>query len=315
MTELVKKACFVIAPIGEPESDTRKRSDQVLRHIIRPAVESLGYLATRADEISQPGNITTQVIQRIIDDPLVIADLTERNPNVYYELAVRHAIRKPFVQIIQEGEEIPFDVAGTRTIFFNLQDPDRVANAKNEMIEQIRALEQDPSDLQTPITVSLDLQRLRGSDNPDVRSIADLVADFTEMRRAQSQNIDNLAVRVDELAVMVRTSLHRPRTVHPGRAKLLVEQHENQYSFIILLAGVRDLAPWIYEIGMESFRKAIDGDYDKAVQLYQEMDGAIRQAKSILPASFLESAVHLPALFDRMIHSRTGPAEPDDLPF
>ncbi len=315
MTELVKKACFVIAPIGEPESDTRKRSDQVLRHIIRPAVEGLGYLATRADEISQPGNITTQVIQRIIDDPLVIADLTERNPNVYYELAVRHAIRKPFVQIIQEGEEIPFDVAGTRTIFFNLQDPDRVANAKDEMTEQIRALEQDPSDLQTPITVSLDLQRLRGSDNPDVRSIADLVADFTEMRGTQSQNIDSLSAKVDELSSAVRASQRRPITVDPSKSKILVEQQQYQYSFIILLAGIRDIAPWIYEIGLEAFRKAIDGDIEKAVHLYQQMDGFIRQAKTILPNSFKESAEHLPVLFDRMIGTSAGPVEPDDLPF
>ena len=87
------KICFVIAPIGEPESDTRRRSDQILRHVIRPAVKSKGYTAIRADEISEPGIITSQVIQHIVEDPLVVADLTERNPNVFYELAVRHAIR------------------------------------------------------------------------------------------------------------------------------------------------------------------------------------------------------------------------------
>ena len=87
-----KKSCFVIAPIGEAESDTRKRSDQVLRHIIRPAVEVCGYQAIRADEIDKPGVITSQVIQHVVGDPLVVADLTETNPNVFYELAIRHAI-------------------------------------------------------------------------------------------------------------------------------------------------------------------------------------------------------------------------------
>ena len=68
MTDDSSKTCFVIAPIGEPESDTRKRSDQILRHIIRPAVEAKGYTAIRADEISEPGIITSQVIQHVVDD-------------------------------------------------------------------------------------------------------------------------------------------------------------------------------------------------------------------------------------------------------
>lgn len=94
---MAEKKCFVIAPIGEPDSETRKRSDQILKHVISPAVQECGYSATRADQISEPGMITSQVIQHITDDHLVVADLTERNPNVFYELAIRHGIRKPLV--------------------------------------------------------------------------------------------------------------------------------------------------------------------------------------------------------------------------
>jgi len=57
-----EKVCFVIAPIGDADSDTRKRSDQVLKHVIRPAVTGCGYVAIRADEIDKPGLITSQVI-------------------------------------------------------------------------------------------------------------------------------------------------------------------------------------------------------------------------------------------------------------
>ena len=101
---MADKACFVISPIGLPDSDTKKRSDQVLKHIIKPAVNACGYTATRADEMSEPGLITSQVIQRIVDDPLVVADLTESNPNVFYEMALRHAVKKPLVQLIAKGE-------------------------------------------------------------------------------------------------------------------------------------------------------------------------------------------------------------------
>jgi len=177
-----EKPCFVIAPIGEAESETRKRSDQILKHIISPAALQCGYKAVRADQISEPGIITSQVIQRIVDDPLVIADLTGRNPNVFYELAIRHAIKKPLVQIIKKGDTIPFDVAGTRTVHVDHHDLDSVEEAKNEITKQIKAAEKDAGEVDTPISVALDLQILRQSDNPEQRSLADLVTAISELR-------------------------------------------------------------------------------------------------------------------------------------
>lgn len=137
------KTCFVLAPIGEPDTDIRKRSDQVFKHIIAPAVEECGYSPLRADHISEPGLISSQVIQHIVNDPLVVADLTGRNPNVFYELAIRHALRKPLVQIIKSGEQIPFDVAGTRTIYVDHRDLDSVETAKGEIVKQVKAVEKN----------------------------------------------------------------------------------------------------------------------------------------------------------------------------
>ena len=176
------KKCFVIAPIGETESDTRKRSDQVLKHIIKPAANECGYDPIRADQISEPGIITSQVIQHIVEDPLVIADLTGRNPNVFYELAIRHALKKALIQIIKNGEPIPFDVAPTRTIHVDHHDLDSVEEAKNEIIKQIKIVEKDVSEIDTPISVALDLQLLRQSENPEQRSLADLVDAISDLR-------------------------------------------------------------------------------------------------------------------------------------
>lgn len=179
----MEEICFVIAPIGEEGSDTRKRSDQVLKHIIKPSAKECGYNAIRADEISEPGLITSQVIQHIIDDPLVIADLTDRNPNVFYELALRHALRKPLVQIIRKGDQIPFDVAGMRTILVDHHDLDSVEEAKKEIISQIKAVDKKPPEqIETPISVSIELQLLRQSDNPEERTLADLLSAVSDLR-------------------------------------------------------------------------------------------------------------------------------------
>ena len=126
MAELVPdkplKPCLVICPIGEEGTEERKRSNQVLKYIIEPIAKKCGFKADRADEISKPGVITTQIIDRLLNDELIIADLTSRNANVFYELAVRHAIKKPVVQLIGADERIPFDVSSSRTIRFDWQD-------------------------------------------------------------------------------------------------------------------------------------------------------------------------------------------------
>jgi len=181
-----KGLCFVIAPIGEEGSEPRTRSDQVLNHVIAPAAQECGYTAMRADQISEPGLITPQIIQHLVEDPLVVADLTGHNANVFYELAVRHAVRKPMVQIIQTGERIPFDVAGTRTIDVDHRDLDSVARCHQEMVRQIRTIEKDVSQVDTPISVAIDLQSLRLSDNPLEKSNAEIMSMLQELRAAVS---------------------------------------------------------------------------------------------------------------------------------
>ncbi len=273
-----RRACFVIAPIGEQDSDTRKRSDQVLKHIIRPAVEECGYTAERADEMDKPGIITSQVIQRVVNDPLVVADLTERNPNVFYELAIRHAIRKPLVQLIKKGERIPFDVAGTRTIQVDHHDLDSVESAKREIIQQIRSLEGDSGAVETPISVSLDLQLLRQSDKPEERSLADLVGAVSELRSgvgkvetklpvmdAVQESVRNLAERMDE-CLGGRLSRRRRRfRFHPMVIDELVHMAGGEVGdaglvLLVTASFFREDFPWLYELGVEGYRAIKSGD-------------------------------------------------------
>lgn len=190
--------------------------------MISPAAEQCGYAALRADQISEPGLITSQVIQHIVDDPLLIADLTDRNPNVFYELAIRHALRKPLVQIIRRGEQIPFDVAGTRTIPVDHQDLESVEEAKAEIVRQIEHLEKKPQDVETPISVALELQFLRQSENPKDRSLAELVSTISEIRSELANLQKNLSYRLvdmldkgahrtEDLMMMMKEALHEMR--------------------------------------------------------------------------------------------------------
>lgn len=169
-----EKTCFVISPIGSVGSDVRKRSDQVFKHVISKAVVPLGYKPIRADQIPEPGIITTQVIQQTIDAPLVIADLSTQNPNVFYELAVRHMTRKPLIMLITAGEKIPFDVSASRVIQYDLGDLDTLDRARDEIIEQSKSMSTGKQ-LDNPISNSLELKSLKSSADPEQRTIADIM--------------------------------------------------------------------------------------------------------------------------------------------
>jgi len=176
------KDCFVISPIGEQGSETRERSDQVLEYVIKDAIEEYGYHPVRADEISEPGIITTQIIERVLESPLVIADLTGQNPNVFYELAVRHAARLPVIQLIDSEQEIPFDIANTRTVHFTLSDVEAYETAKSEIQNQIESIEEGDDEVDNPVSVAVDLQLWRESGDPEQEDMADVVERITELQ-------------------------------------------------------------------------------------------------------------------------------------
>ncbi len=176
------KVCFVIAPIGEEGSPTRERSDTVFKYVITPAVRACGYTPVRADKISESGIITSQIIQQLAEAPLVVADLTDHNPNVFYELAVRHAARKPVVHIIEVSQPIPFDVAAMRIITVDYRDLASADQCEKEIVRQIKAAESEPSKMDNPISQAIDLQTLRGSENPWEKSTAQILSRLEEIQ-------------------------------------------------------------------------------------------------------------------------------------
>ncbi|MDD4858823.1 MAG: hypothetical protein PHR56_01260 [Dehalococcoidales bacterium] len=193
--KLAKKRCFVICPIDNPNTPVRHRSDLILDFIITPVIEELGYEATRADAIATPGVITSQIIQRIMYDDLVVADLSGGNPNVYYELAVRHMTKKPIVQLVAEGERLSFDVSVQRTISFNYQDLRSVDECKKRLKEQILNVEKDPTKVDSPISQAVDLNKLMQSGKPE------------EVRLAQmNEKIESLSNTLNNVISMLSTT-------------------------------------------------------------------------------------------------------------
>lgn len=151
-----QKVCFYISPIGEEGTEQRKHSDFFLHQIVEPAMEGFGLQIVRADAIGKPGMITGQIIEHLVKAKLAIADLSFHNPNVFYELCLRHACRLPTVQIIRKRDNIPFDLEQFRTIQINTDDIyglyPKLEEYKSEISNQVRKVLEDPEDVDNPIT-------------------------------------------------------------------------------------------------------------------------------------------------------------------
>ncbi|EGQ8609044.1 hypothetical protein GNT15_23600 [Vibrio parahaemolyticus] len=117
------KSCFVVMAIGDQTfegknitaSELRDRYTGLIKESIESASEDIEVI--RADEVSTSGSISTDIFKRIMLSDYVVVDLTYPNPNVFYELGLRHAIRNKTILIKEKGSKNnPFDISGLRYI-------------------------------------------------------------------------------------------------------------------------------------------------------------------------------------------------------
>lgn len=113
--------CFVISPIGKEGTEIYENFREVLDFIIKPAIESssLKLKVVRADDINRAGSFIKDILEYILNSYVVIADLTGQNPNVFYELGVRHSISARTIMIAQSLEFVPSDLREYRAITYD----------------------------------------------------------------------------------------------------------------------------------------------------------------------------------------------------
>lgn len=230
MRSIPKNRCFVIGPIGDVGSVVRKQSDFLLNVYIKPAVEHLGFHVLRADMIDEAGNIDFQVINNVLHSDLVVADLSDQNPNAFYELAIRHYARKPVIHVCERATKLPFDVAPYRTIFF--ENGAVEANVTKSIEAQARDILSNDFYVDNPIS------RVFSAYSQSSESPANLIR----------KSLDDICIRLSDVEKLLGSQKEHP-SVSIGFVSFLSEgrlpsKAKGSVYYVVTNGAARESDPW-----------------------------------------------------------------------
>lgn len=144
---------FIIRPFGKKLDGAGKEIDFDLAHskLFKPALDAVGLAGSTTGEIVDSGNIREDMFHLIIEADLVLCDITIHNANVFYELGIRHALRKKR-SVLVKGEPVrdstPFDILTDRYLAYDISDPGK---AKEQLIDVLRQTLASSRETDSPI--------------------------------------------------------------------------------------------------------------------------------------------------------------------
>lgn len=129
--------CFVMMPFGA-------WFDRYYQEIYVPAIKDAGFEPVRADELFTTGSVVEQIWEQIEKAKLLLADLSGKNPNVFYELGLAHAAKKPVVFTASEVGDVPFDLRHLRVIIYDIREPEWAARLRKSVTDYLRNATKEP---------------------------------------------------------------------------------------------------------------------------------------------------------------------------
>lgn len=195
-----QKTCYIIGAIGDPDTSQRKWADFVRKHIINPAVTNCGYeKPARADDPDK-GLITQDIIEQMFDADLVVADLTDHNGNVYYELGIRHCAQKPAIHIIKSGQVPLFDLGTNKAIFIG-EEHLIVTQAIEGIQSRIKAIKENPKQFYSEVHLHIQVKKLKIIEKSNISMNDAILELFESMITIEGRMVDKLNNLYNELVV------------------------------------------------------------------------------------------------------------------
>lgn len=191
-----KLAAFVICPFGKPNSPEKERSDSLFENVLDPILKEFNFkVIERADNDFRQGNIPSQIVEKLINSHLVLADLTDCNANVFYELGIRHSFRKPAINLILKNKTntIPFDISHERGFEYCLDNANEIKQSKIKLKEILRNIKYNcPHLIDNPVANATDLMLLR---TIEYSKIVNVITDTNEGINSLMNFINNMYIQ------------------------------------------------------------------------------------------------------------------------
>ena len=129
--------CFVMMPFGQ-------WNDIYYKEIYIPAIKEAGFEPVRGDEIFSSGSVVEQIWEQIEKSKVLLADLTGKNANVFYELGLAHADRKPVIFTSGALDDVPFDLRHLRVIIYDQREPNWNLKLKASITAYLKSAKTEP---------------------------------------------------------------------------------------------------------------------------------------------------------------------------
>jgi hypothetical protein len=168
---------FVIMPFSDSASATAQEWTDTFDYVFKPAFVAAGYTCERAQPVV--GGLVDSIVERLRNAAVVLADVTDRNANVFYELGVRHAMRKGTILVSRDGQ-LPSDLAGQWYLQYGTT-PAKVARFQQEIARLLEFIAREPERADNPIAAYLDRESLTTSSMINRENAKKIGALITEM--------------------------------------------------------------------------------------------------------------------------------------
>lgn len=175
-----EEICFIIMPFGD-------WFDHYYKQIYKTAILNAGLVPKRADELFTSSAVINDIWELTKRAKIVLADLTEKNPNVFYELGLAHALAKPALLISESMDDVPFDLRHLRVITYNKNDEEWGKKLIDDITRALRDTLAAPERSVLPTFLKSDDVSHPVLSDPDKNELRDLRYEMNYMKNTLAQ--------------------------------------------------------------------------------------------------------------------------------
>jgi hypothetical protein len=199
-----EEICFVIMPFGG-------WLDDYYASVYCPAIKEIKLIPRRADDLFRPSTIVNDIWAYTKRAKVLLADLTGKNPNVFYELGLAHALAKPVILVAEAMEDIPFDLRALRIILYDKNAPNWGEILRSKIASSLKEVLASPAGAVLPAFLDVKASGTRPAVSAEQKEFIELKQELDSLRRELLSRDSRRTIEIgpDEAAALIKRYVQR----------------------------------------------------------------------------------------------------------